>query len=105
MLGMPGRAALADGEILENVGALGLAGQEVPARVVIVSNEVGCGIVPVNALARRFADLLGGANQQLATLAAEVYGCMAGIPLRWKPQTAISDQQSAVSDQGNGVGS
>ncbi len=86
LLGLPGRAGLADEEILARVGDLGKIGQEVPARVVVVSNEVGCGIVPVNALARRFADLQGEGNQRLAALAAEVYGCMAGIPLRWKPQ-------------------
>ena len=32
------------------------------AAVIVVSNEVGCGIIPANALARRYGDLLGEAN-------------------------------------------
>ncbi|MCC6420497.1 MAG: bifunctional adenosylcobinamide kinase/adenosylcobinamide-phosphate guanylyltransferase [Gemmataceae bacterium] len=85
LLGVPGHGPQTDGQIADEVERLASAGQEVPARVLVVSNEVGCGIVPANALARRFGDLLGEANQRLATLATEVYGCMAGIPLRWKP--------------------
>ncbi|HYT92109.1 MAG TPA: bifunctional adenosylcobinamide kinase/adenosylcobinamide-phosphate guanylyltransferase [Gemmataceae bacterium] len=81
MLGLPGRAGLADEGILAEVTKLAEAGQEVPARVVVVSNEVGCGIIPMDALARRYGDLLGEANQKLAALATEVYGCLAGIPL------------------------
>jgi len=54
------------------------------SRVIVVSNEVGCGITPVNALARRFGDLLGEANQRLAAAANEVYACIAGIPMRIK---------------------
>jgi adenosylcobinamide kinase/adenosylcobinamide-phosphate guanylyltransferase len=84
LLGLPGRAALENDDILAKVTNLADAGQEVPARVVVVSNEVGCGIIPMDALARRFGDLLGEANQKLAALATEVYGCLAGIPLRAK---------------------
>ena len=53
-------------------------------RVVVVSNEAGCGIMPVNALARRFGDLLGEANQRLAAAADDGYVCLAGLPLRIK---------------------
>ena len=49
---------------------------------VIVSNEVGCGIVPNNGLARRFRDLAGLANQLVAEKADEVYLVVAGIPLK-----------------------
>jgi adenosylcobinamide kinase/adenosylcobinamide-phosphate guanylyltransferase len=92
MLGVPGRAGLRDAEVIAEVRRLAAVsvvaaqpgGQEVPARVIVVSNEVGCGIIPANALARRYGDLLGEANQVMAALAAEVYGCLAGIPLRWK---------------------
>jgi adenosyl cobinamide kinase/adenosyl cobinamide phosphate guanylyltransferase len=94
LLGVPGRAGLQDAEIITEVRRLAAVsvaaaqpgGQEVPARVIVVSNEVGCGIIPANALARRYGDLLGEANQVMAALATEVYGCLAGIPLRWKPQ-------------------
>ncbi len=51
---------------------------------IIVSNEVGCGIVPENHLARRFRDLLGSANQAMAKKANEVIVMQAGIPLKIK---------------------
>jgi adenosylcobinamide kinase/adenosylcobinamide-phosphate guanylyltransferase len=51
----------------------------------IVSNEVGMGIVPDNALSRRFRDLAGRLNQEVAAIADEVYLVTAGIPLRIKP--------------------
>ena len=51
----------------------------------IVSNEVGMGIVPDNALSRRFRDRAGVLNQQVAGIADEVYLMAAGIPLRLKP--------------------
>jgi adenosylcobinamide kinase/adenosylcobinamide-phosphate guanylyltransferase len=86
VLGAEGRPGLSDGEVLQAVADLAAAGRMAVARVVVVSNEVGCGIVPDNALARRFRDVLGEANQRLAAAAEEVYGCLAGIPLRWKPQ-------------------
>jgi adenosylcobinamide kinase/adenosylcobinamide-phosphate guanylyltransferase len=49
-------------------------------RLVIVSNEVGQGIVPENAMARRFRDIQGFANQRLAAVADEVVFVTAGIP-------------------------
>jgi adenosylcobinamide kinase/adenosylcobinamide-phosphate guanylyltransferase len=55
-----------------------------PARVLLVTNEVGCGIVPENALARRFRDLAGTLNQMAAQAAYEVYWLAFGIPLRVK---------------------
>jgi adenosylcobinamide kinase/adenosylcobinamide-phosphate guanylyltransferase len=55
-----------------------------PNPVVIVTNEVGLGIVPDNALARRFRDELGWTNQALAAACDEVVLCVAGLPLRVK---------------------
>jgi adenosylcobinamide kinase/adenosylcobinamide-phosphate guanylyltransferase len=52
--------------------------------VVLVTNEVGQGIVPENALARRFRDEAGILNQRLAEVADEVHAVMAGLPLRLK---------------------
>lgn len=52
--------------------------------VVYVSNEVGCGIVPENALARRFRDAQGWQNQTLAAAADEVHFIAAGLSLRMK---------------------
>jgi adenosyl cobinamide kinase/adenosyl cobinamide phosphate guanylyltransferase len=50
--------------------------------VVFVTNEVGAGIVPENALARRFRDLAGFVNQRLAAACDEVFFVAAGLPLR-----------------------
>ncbi len=50
----------------------------------LVSNEVGGGIVPDNALARRFRDLAGIANQQMAAACRAVTLVVAGLPLRLK---------------------
>jgi len=52
--------------------------------LVIVSNEVGGGIVPDNALARKFRDLSGLTNQRLARICASVFLVTAGLPLRLK---------------------
>ena len=51
---------------------------------VLVANEVGLGIVPENALARRFRDEAGRLNQRLAALAERVVLLVAGIPLQVK---------------------
>ena len=54
---------------------------ERPGPAVLVSNEVGLGIVPDNALARRFRDLQGRLNQDLAAQAARVVMMVAGVPV------------------------
>jgi adenosylcobinamide kinase/adenosylcobinamide-phosphate guanylyltransferase len=53
--------------------------------IVLVSNEVGSGIVPMNALARRFADEQGRLNQTVAAAVKTVFLVAAGLPLRLKP--------------------
>jgi adenosylcobinamide kinase/adenosylcobinamide-phosphate guanylyltransferase len=53
--------------------------------VVLVSNEVGAGIVPDNALARSYADQLGVLNQRVAEVAGRVVLVVAGLPLSLKP--------------------
>ncbi len=52
--------------------------------LVMVSNEVGGGIVPENELARKFRDLSGSTNQKLARICASVFLVTAGLPLRLK---------------------
>ena len=59
-----------------------LARQRSP--VVLVTNEVGLGIVPDNALARRFRDAAGIMNQMIARAADEVEFVVAGLPVRIK---------------------
>ncbi len=53
--------------------------------VTLVTNEVGLGIVPENALARAFRDAQGTLNQTIAQTADEVYLAVAGLPLKVKP--------------------
>jgi adenosylcobinamide kinase/adenosylcobinamide-phosphate guanylyltransferase len=55
-----------------------------PPVSILVTNEVGCGIVPENALARRFRDLAGMLNQRAAARAERVYWMAFGIPVRIK---------------------
>ena len=62
------------------VRALGQVG----GPVVFVSNEVGLGIVPDNALARAFRDHAGRLNQRIAAIANTVFFVAAGLPLRLK---------------------
>jgi adenosylcobinamide kinase/adenosylcobinamide-phosphate guanylyltransferase len=52
--------------------------------VVLVTNEVGLGIVPDNALARRYRDAAGIMNQMIAAAADEVEFVVAGLPVRVK---------------------
>jgi adenosylcobinamide kinase/adenosylcobinamide-phosphate guanylyltransferase len=51
---------------------------------IVVTDEVGSGIVPDNAVARRYRDLLGLANQRIARSATEVLLMVSGIPLKVK---------------------
>ncbi|HBA41881.1 MAG TPA: bifunctional adenosylcobinamide kinase/adenosylcobinamide-phosphate guanylyltransferase, partial [Alphaproteobacteria bacterium] len=53
-------------------------------RAILVSNEVGLGIVPDNALARAFRDQAGRLNQQVAAQADQVFFVAAGLPLKMK---------------------
>jgi adenosylcobinamide kinase/adenosylcobinamide-phosphate guanylyltransferase len=71
-----GRAAVA-----QEVGMLLKAIDEIPARWIVVSNEVGQGVVPAYPLGRLFRDLLGWANKQLGEKADEVIWMVAGIPV------------------------
>ena len=52
---------------------------------VVVSNEVGLGVVPPSPLGRAYRDALGRVNQMVAAQAGEVYLMVAGLPLQVKP--------------------
>lgn len=74
-------AAAAEAAVREEVEALVAAGREAGVPVIVVSNEVGWGLVPSTPLARLYRDLLGRANQVVAAHAGAVYLLVAGIPL------------------------
>ncbi len=54
------------------------------SEIILVSNEVGMGIVPMGAINRRFVDETGWLHQSIAALADEVYWVVAGLPQRIK---------------------
>lgn len=81
--GAPDEAA-AEEAVDAGVSDLLAAYQEGTADLVLVSNEVGLGIVPVYPLGRLYRDLLGRVNIRLAAAADEVVLMVAGIPLRVK---------------------
>lgn len=75
---------LADAEIEAATNGLLAACAEAQGPVVLVSNEVGGGIVPENALARRFRDHAGVLHQRIAHGAQSVVLMVAGLPLAVK---------------------
>lgn len=70
--------------VRQEIEALVAAINGAAASFIIVSNEVGMGVVPAYASGRAFRDLLGWANQRLARCADEVYFMVAGLPLSLK---------------------
>lgn len=72
---------LAEADVAAECSAFLAALVDCAAPVVVVSNEVGWGIVPDNRLARAFRDHQGRFNQQIAGQAGLVLGVMAGLPM------------------------
>ena len=58
--------------------------------MIVVTNEVGWGVVPATSLGRRYRDLLGAANQVLAMAAKKVYLLVAGIAVDVKSLAATA---------------
>ena len=58
--------------------------REIKSKLIIVSNEVGMGVVPGTPLGRLFRDIMGRANQITAAEADEVFLLVAGLPIRLK---------------------
>jgi len=61
-----------------------------PCELILVTNEVGAGIVPENRLARRFRDMTGWTNQQVAAVCRTVIWMVAGIAVLIKPQDKMN---------------
>ena len=79
-------AGLAEREVIREIEALTECISHTDASFIIVTNEVGLGIVPADSLSRLYRDLLGKTNQRLAEKVDEVYLLVAGLTLRIKPQ-------------------
>lgn len=75
---------VSDEKIPGSLAALIQAIRATSARVVVVTNELGQGLVPQEAAARRFRELAGQVNQQVAAEADEVYFVVSGVPTRIK---------------------
>ena len=71
-------------QILDQVQSLTRAVEAAACPIILVSNEVGTGIVPENKLARLYRDLIGSANQAVAECADQVIWMVAGIPVTIK---------------------
>lgn len=61
------------------------------AKVILVTHEVGLGIVPENAMARTFRDLAGSTHQRLAEVCDDVYFVAAGLPFTLKGEPPMAD--------------
>lgn len=70
--------------VLHSVREFAKAARSVPAHVIVVSNEVGMGLVPTYPSGRLFRDTLGWANQIVAEASDKVYFMVSGIPIAVK---------------------
>lgn len=77
-------SGLVESMILARVEGLLQAMRLTRANVIMVSNELGCGLVPAEPSVRAFRDLSGRVNQCLAAGADEAYLVVSGLPLRLK---------------------
>jgi len=68
-------------QILSRAEALVESMQKIPQSIIVVSNEVGAGIVPENKMAREFRDIIGIVNQRVAACSDTVVLTVAGLPL------------------------
>jgi adenosylcobinamide kinase/adenosylcobinamide-phosphate guanylyltransferase len=72
-------------DLRPRIDDLAEAVKSAPRAVILVSNEVGTGIVPENRLARRYRDRAGWTNQAVAAACHRVVWTVAGIPVTIKP--------------------
>lgn len=71
-------------EISEKIKAMLAILRKKKAKIIMVSNEVGLGLVPANKLGRDFRDIAGKVNQIVAKQANEVFFTISGIPMKIK---------------------
>ncbi len=95
---LAGDEATAAERVDPQVAAIRAAARQSSAAVIVVTNEVGCGVVPPSALGRRYRDLLGTANQALAADAAQVLVLVAGLAVDWKALALAPSRLAASLD-------
>ena len=78
-------ASLIEEKLTNEINELAECINQVNASFIMVTNEVGLGLVPANRVGRLYRDLLGKANQMLAQRADEIYLMVAGLPIKIKP--------------------
>lgn len=81
---VPDIDALLDGPVAAALAAI----EARPGPFVVVSDEVGLGVVPMHPNARAYRDLVGIAHQRIAAMADEAYLFVAGLPIRLKGASA-----------------
>jgi len=86
--------SLIEEKVTDEINELVECINQVDASFIIVTNEVGMGLVPTNRVGRLYRDLLGRANQLLAQQADEIYLMVAGIPVQIKPKSTPKDRPS-----------
>ena len=78
-------ASLIEKKVISEISELVDCINHIDVNFIMVTNEVGAGLVPANKMGRLYRDLLGKANQLLAQGVDEVYLMVAGLPVRIKP--------------------
>jgi len=78
-------ASLIEEKVAEETGKLMECIEQSEATFIIVTNEIGMGLVPIGEMSRLYRDLLGKANQRLAEVADEVYLIVTGLQVQIKP--------------------
>ncbi|MEM8734165.1 MAG: bifunctional adenosylcobinamide kinase/adenosylcobinamide-phosphate guanylyltransferase [Planctomycetota bacterium] len=80
--------------VQQEVDALVQAAEHSSSHIVVVSGEVGCGIVPESRMGREFRDLLGFANQRLAAASVATYYMVAGLAIEARRLASSASQAS-----------
>lgn len=78
-------ASLVEKKVTDEIDELTECIEHTDATFIIVTNEIGLGVVPPNRMSRLYRDVLGKTNQRLAEVAEEVYLMVAGLPVQIKP--------------------
>ncbi len=78
-------ASLVEKKVADEIDGLIECIEHTDATFIIVTNEIGLGLVPPHRMSRLYRDVLGKANQRLAEVAEEVYLMVAGLPVQIKP--------------------